>query len=94
MSKLDICRLYEVESTFTQEEALSKPPGQESVLRQALSTLTGKKNNIDESASLLDYLYFHPNRQNSVKQLRQEVFGYMAQNKVKTSVLKAPVHIV
>ena len=95
MSKLDVRRLYEVEATFSEAQALAKPASKdESVLKQALSSLTGKKNNIDESASLLDYLYFHPNRQNSVKQLRQETFGYMARHKVKTSVLRAPVHIV
>lgn len=87
--------MYQIESQFTYEQAKEKPISKDtSILKQALSSLTGRKNHVDASASLLDYMYFFPNRQASVKQLRSETFKYLAKSGKTTEVLKAPVYLI
>lgn len=91
-SKVDTRKIFKVDQTISKVDVHSKPENSESsVLRQVLLNLTGRKNLIDDNASLYDYLYFFPNRQNSIRQLRSEVFSYLSSNKLSTKVLQDQV---
>ena len=62
-SKLDVKRVYQVLDCYEADQAIEKPSKEKnSLLKLVLAQLTGRKNQIDDTASLLDYLYFYPNR--------------------------------
>lgn len=88
-SQLDVKRVYQVVDCYEVDKATENPnKDSNSVLKQVLGKLTGRKNQIDETSSLLDYLYYYPNRQASIRQLRSDVFSYLNKHKLTTKVLE------
>ena len=81
-SKLDCRRIYKIDETISEIDTLQKPKSSDSgtttVLKKVLGSLTGRKNLIDDKASLHDFMYFYPNRQASIRNLRTDVFSFLS----------------
>jgi hypothetical protein len=97
-SKFDSRKIFKIQEVISSAQAQEKPKKQttlileDTVLKKVLRELTGRKNQIDEQASLIDWMYTFPNRQPSIKQLRSDTFTFLSKHgQSADQILKAPV---